>query len=174
MILQGEMIQLRALEPTDLDFLYALENDTQLWEVSHTITPFSKYLLTQYLENSHRDIFDVKQLRLMIEHKQTKERLGCIDLFDFNPQHHRVGVGLVIFEPSERDKGYAKDSLKVLCEYAFKHLQVHQVYANISEENSASMALFEASGFEKRGVKKDWNFSEGRYRDELLYQLLSK
>lgn len=174
MMLQGKNIQLRALEPTDLDFLYALENDTELWEVSQTMTPFSKYILTQYLENSHRDIFDVKQLRLIIEHKETKVRLGCIDLFDFNPQHHRVGLGLVIFEPSERGKGYAKDSMKVLCEYAFKHLQVHQVYANISEENKASITLFEASGFKKTGVKKDWNYSGRKYRDELLYQLLLK
>jgi len=104
MILQEKNIHLRALEPTDLDFLYALENDTNLWKVSETITPFSKYVLTRYLENSHRDIFDVKQLRLMIEHSQTKQPLGCIDLFDFNPQHHRVGVGLVIFDAAHRQK----------------------------------------------------------------------
>ena len=74
MILQEKNICLRALEPTDLDFLYALENDTSLWQVSDTITPFSKYVLTRYLENSHRDIFEVKQMRLMIEHIDTKPR----------------------------------------------------------------------------------------------------
>lgn len=172
MMLQGETIELRALEPTDLAFLYALENDTELWEVSHTVTPFSKYVLTQYLENSHRDIFDIKQLRLMIVHGTTKQSLGCIDLFDFNPQHHRVGVGLVIFEPSARGKGYAKESLHLLCEYAMRQLQVHQVFANISEENITSISLFESAGFLKTGVKKDWNFSNGEYKSELLYQLV--
>jgi diamine N-acetyltransferase len=172
MMLQGETIQLRALEPTDLDYLYALENDIHLWEVSHTITPFSKYVLTGYLENSHRDIFDVKQLRLMIVHSETKQPLGCIDLFDFNPQHHRVGVGLVVFETSQRGKGYAAQSLQLICAYAKEQLQVHQVYANISEDNKASIALFEKAGFKKAGIKKDWNFTQGTYKDELLYQWL--
>ncbi len=170
MMLQGETIQLRALEPTDLDYLYALENDSHLWEVSHTVTPFSKYLLGQYLENSHRDIFDIKQLRLIIEHSETKLPLGCIDLFDFNPQHHRVGVGLVSFDTAQHGKGYAAQSLNLVCAYAKEYLQVHQVFANISEENKVSISLFEKAGFIKAGVKKDWNYSQDCYKDEFLYQ----
>ena len=172
MILQEKNIHLRALEPTDLDFLYALENDTNLWKVSETITPFSKYVLTRYLENSHRDIFDVKQLRLIIEHSQTKQPLGCIDLFDFNPQHHRVGVGLVIFDAAQRAKGFATESLNLICQYAKEHLQVHQIFANISEQNKESISLFEKAGFLKTGVKKDWNFHQGTYQDQFLYQYI--
>ena len=171
MILQEKNIHLRALEPTDLDFLYALENDTNLWKVSETITPFSKYVLTRYLENSHRDIFDVKQLRLMIEHSQTKQPLGCIDLFDFNPQHHRVGE-LVIFDAAHRAKGFATESLNLICQYAKEHLQVHQIFANISEQNKESISLFEKAGFLKTGVKKDWNFHQGTYQDQFLYQYI--
>ncbi|HAV55970.1 MAG TPA: GNAT family N-acetyltransferase, partial [Aequorivita sp.] len=43
--LKGEHIFLRALELSDLDFLYILENDESLWEVSNTTTPYSKYIL---------------------------------------------------------------------------------------------------------------------------------
>ncbi|HAT63056.1 MAG TPA: GNAT family N-acetyltransferase, partial [Flavobacteriaceae bacterium] len=39
MTLQGEHMYLRALEPSDLDFLYQLENDESIWEVSNTTTP---------------------------------------------------------------------------------------------------------------------------------------
>jgi diamine N-acetyltransferase len=172
MILQGKNIHLRALEPTDLDFLYALENDTSLWQVSDTITPFSKYVLTHYLENSHRDIFDVKQVRLIVEHIDTKQPLGCIDLFDFNPQHNRVGVGLVIFDAAHRAKGYATESLKLICVYAQEHLQVHQIFANISEQNKESISLFEKAGFLKKGVKKDWIYHQGTYKDQFLYQYI--
>ena len=38
-------IHLRALEPTDLDFLFSLENDQRLWTVSNTLAPFSKFTL---------------------------------------------------------------------------------------------------------------------------------
>ena len=48
--LKGEHIYLRALEPSDLDFLYDIENDEKIWEISNTQTPYSKYLLKQYLK----------------------------------------------------------------------------------------------------------------------------
>ena len=61
--LQGKDINLRALEPEDLEFVYAIENDENIWEVSNTITPYSKFLIRQYLENAHQDIYEAKQLR---------------------------------------------------------------------------------------------------------------
>jgi diamine N-acetyltransferase len=64
--LKGENIYLRALEPNDLEFVYAMENDQSIWEVSNTQTPYSRFLVKQYLENAHQDIYEVKQLRLAI------------------------------------------------------------------------------------------------------------
>ncbi len=170
--LKGENIFLRALEISDLDFLYNLENDESLWEVSNTITPFSKYILNQYIENSHRDIYDVKQLRLVICKNENKAVIGFIDLFDFDPKHSRVGVGIVIFSEEEKRKGFASEALQQTCNYAFSHLNVHQVFADITEENKGSVNLFEKVGFKRNGIKKDWIFSEGNYKDEYLYQLI--
>ena len=65
--LLGKNIKLRALEKEDLDFLYQIENNESFWQVSHTQTPFSKYMLKLYLENAHLDIYQAKQLRLIIE-----------------------------------------------------------------------------------------------------------
>lgn len=172
--LRGEHIFLRALELSDLDFLYKLENDESLWEVSNTTTPYSKYILKQYLENSHRDIYDVKQLRLVICKNDDETAVGFIDLFDFDPKHSRVGVGIVIFSEGEKRKGYASEALKMICDYAFKHLNVHQVFAGITEENDGSIKLFEKAGFEKSGFKKDWIFSEGKFKSEYFYQLIPK
>ena len=168
--LEGEHILLRALEPSDLDLLYHLENDQSVWEISNTSTPYSKYVLKQYLENAHRDIYEVKQLRLALALTATHETIGFIDLFDFDPKHARVGVGIVIFAEEARRKGYAAASLEVLCQYAFTHLNVHQLYANITADNVGSISLFEKAGFSKSGTKKDWILAEGHYKDELLYQ----
>lgn len=64
--LKGKQLFLRALEPEDIDFLYKLENDETIWQVSETQTPYSRYVLKQYLKNSYKDIYEVKQLRLAI------------------------------------------------------------------------------------------------------------
>lgn len=172
--LKGEHIYLRALEPSDLDFLYQLENDETAWEVSNTYTPYSKYVLKQYLDNAHRDIFEVKQLRLVICVAETNSAIGFIDLFDFDPKHRRVGVGIIIFSEKDRQKGYASEALSVLGSYAFTHLGVHQVYANITRDNTASIQLFEKLGYRRSGEKKDWIYAAGTYKDELLYQYLNE
>lgn len=108
--LTGTHIKLRALEPEDLEFLFQIENNESFWEVSHTQAPFSKFLLKQYLENAHLDIFEAKQLRLVIDEKSTGKSIGMIDLFDFNPQHKRAGIGILI-HPDFQQKGFASEAL---------------------------------------------------------------
>ena len=169
--LKGEKSNLRALEPEDLEFLYTIENNESFWEISHTQTPFSKYLLKQYLENAHLDIFEAKQLRLLIEEKSTKRQIGLIDLFDFSPQHKRAGIGILI-HPDFQKNGFAFEALSILIDYAFKYLNVHQLYANITANNSKSISLFTKHKFKKVGIKKDWILSEGKFKDEILFQLI--
>jgi len=171
--LKGEHIILRALEPEDLNFLYQIENNESFWEVSHTQTPFSKYILKQYLENAHLDIYESKQLRLLIEEKSTKKQIGMIDLFDYNPQHKRVGIGILIHPVFEK-KGFASESLSLLINYSFSHLQLHQLYANIASDNTKSLTLFKKHNFDEVGVKKEWLLSEGKFKDEVLFQLIKE
>lgn len=171
--LKGQHINLRALEPEDLDFLYQIENETAFWEVSNTQTPFSKYILKHYLENTHLDIFEAKQLRLLIEHQTEKHPIGMIDLFDFDPKNKRAGVGILI-HPNYQNKKFATEALSILIAYAFHHLDLHQLYANITLDNTKSIALFEKLQFKKSGVKKDWTFCNGKFKDEILYQLIKQ
>ena len=169
--LQGKHINLRALEPEDLNFLFQIENNDTFWEVSHTQTPFSKYVLKQYIENSYQDIFEAKQLRLIIEEKSTKDQIGTIDLFDFNPQHMRAGIGILI-HPDYQQKGYASETLSLLINYSFSKLNLHQLYVNITSDNTKSISLFTKYNFKKVGVKTDWILSEGKFKDEILFQLI--
>lgn len=170
--LKGQHVYLRALEPEDLEFVYALENDLSVWEVSQTQTPYSKFLIHQYLENAYQDIYQAKQLRLAICKNDTFAAIGLIDLFDFDPKNNRAGIGIVIQETAVRNQGFGSQALELLIHYAFEHLGLHQLFANIATSNAASIKLFTTFGFQLVGIKKDWNFSQGVYTDEALYQLI--
>ncbi|AMA49593.1 MULTISPECIES: GNAT family N-acetyltransferase [Flavobacterium] len=171
--LKGEKIFLRALEPEDLSFIYKIENEETIWEVSNTQTPYSRFLIKQYLENADQDIYQAKQLRLAICELGVYKPVGLIDLFDYDPKNHRAGVGIVIENKKHRNKGLGSEALQILVKYAFSHLQLHQIYANIGCSNEASLKLFTNFGFQKIGVKKDWIFQNGSYQDELLFQLIN-
>ncbi|MBL86163.1 MAG: GNAT family N-acetyltransferase [Winogradskyella sp.] len=170
--LKGEHIFLRALEPEDLDFIYEIENDTSLWVLSDTQTPYSRFLIKQYLENAQQDIFEAKQLRLVI---CTLEGLaiGLIDVFDFDVKNKRAGIGILIKDQANRYKGYGKEALNLLVDYCFKTLHMHQVYANIAESNETSLRLFENTGFKKIGLKEDWSFDGQKFSNEYMLQRIN-
>ena len=91
-------VTLRALEPEDLDLLYEVENDVSLWCVGTTTAPYSRYALREYIANATGDIFTDHQVRMMICDSQGRA-VGILDLMNFNAQHRRAEVGIVIFEP---------------------------------------------------------------------------
>jgi diamine N-acetyltransferase len=174
--LAGKNVKLRALEPGDVDLLYSWENDTSIWNVSNTLTPFSRFQLEEFVLNTRDDIFAAKQLRLMVDLVQAGEDatpVGTIDLFDFDPIHRRAGVGILIREPY-RDKRHAFEAMTIFISYAFGTLRLHQLYCNIAPGNLASLNLFEKLGFVKCGSKKDWIFDGRSWQEEWMFQLIGR
>ena len=161
MQLQGKKIFLRSVQPSDADILYKWENDKSYWQVSGTKKSFTKKEIQDFISNQ-KDIYLDKQLRLMIctsplnplsrwrGEKGTGvvrgEVVGCIDLFNFNEPNLTAGIGILI-DKKYRKKGYASDALSLLIKYSFEILNLNQLHCNISEENKASIKLFQKHKF---------------------------
>ena len=168
--LKGKNIFLRALESEDINYLFSIENNEKYWSISDSQIPFSRYLLNRYLKNSNMDIYEAKQLRLVITNFQTIT-IGLIALFDIDFKNNRAGVAIIINEKM-RSKGFAKEALELLIQYSKTHLSLHQLYCNILEDNSHSINLFKSVEFKQVGLKKDWIKFDGKYKNELLLQLI--
>lgn len=172
MFLKGNIISVRALEPSDANILYQWENNMALWPVSFTQIPFSKFILEEFVTASHHDIYTNKQLRLMVTGVDGKETMGIIDLFEFDPQHLRCGLGIYIHE-SFREKGVASECLELVKHYCFSTLFLKQLYVHVNNSNTASLALFEKAGFDRSGLKKCWNKTgAGSYEDVWFLQYI--
>ena len=182
MQLVGELIHLRALEPTDLNQLYRWVNDSSICSVSGTLVPFSIFVLEEFVTQVHQDIYTNKQLRLIVDLKyfdeadedETTRSIGCVDLFDFDPKNKRAGVGILIADKADRGRGYATEALHLIVDYAFEVLDLHQIYSNVRVENESSVALFKKVGFEVTGLKQDWMYEQGKFYDEYTMQLIKK
>ncbi len=170
---ENQKVILRALEPEDIDVLYNWENKQDLWQVSNTIAPFSRFVLSKYLESAHLDIYQTRQLRLMIvlvTPNKPDKTIGAIDLFDYEPLHQRAGIGILIGDTTEKGKGYASMALDELIEYSFSILQLNQLFCNISIDNKISLNLFKKHGFVEIGIKKQWNKTPQGFVDEVMLQ----
>ncbi len=169
-LLQGNTVLIRALEPSDLDFLFSVENNEDFWEISYTQLPYSKHILSKYIQNAHQDIYEAKQYRFVIHHIENDCPVGIVDLFDFVPQHQRAGIGIMVL-PQYQRQGIGLETLQIIKKYAFHHLHIHQLFAEIECDNSNSISIFEKVGFEKTGTKKEWIFSNGAFKDVHFYQI---
>lgn len=169
MYLRTALLNLRAPELGDLDYLFHVENDTRQWMVSACKVPYSRFQLQQYIESNAHDINVDRQLRLMIEREEDKQLVGIIDLFDFSPTNRRAEVGIVI-NGDCRGRGYGRDALALLCDYAEHVLDLHQLYAYIFEDNAPARQLFASCGFREVTLIPEWVFSDKKYRNVCLYQ----
>ncbi len=170
-MIKGKDIILRAPEMHDVDLLYRWENDQSLWHLSNTLSPFSHFTLEQYVLQATNDIFSQRQVRFMIE--KDKKTVGCIDLFDFDPNNQRAGIGILI-DKEYRNQHLASSALDCLLDYCFNTLNLHQVFCSISSENKDSLHLFQNKKFEICGTKQDWIRLNDKWIDEYQLQLLKK
>ena len=170
-LLENDTIRLRQLEPEDLDLLYKWENDSSLWEIGTTISPYSRFVLKEYIAESHKNIYEQKQLRLMITITETGKAIGILDLYDFDSHNKRAGVGILV-DSTYQGKGYASEAINLLSAYASSFLKLCQLYAHISTNNTASKSLFAKCGFEETGVLKKWTSTANGYADVSVVQLL--
>ncbi len=150
-------IILRAVEPTDADFMYEVENDTACWRYGDTIAPLSRHILRDYALNYNADPFSAHQLRLIIvgETQFEGQQLGIIDLYDIDMIHRRAFVGVYIL-PSFRNLGIATEALQDIASYAFRVLNLRMLAAKVESSNSVSLALFKQNGFKEVAIVPEW------------------
>jgi diamine N-acetyltransferase len=165
---QLPQIHLRALEPDDLDMLYRIENNDELWRVGTTNVPYSRYVLHEYIANTRSDIYSDRQLRMMIEDSR-HQVVGIIDLVNFDPRHLRAEVGIVV-EEEKRRQGYATAAVREICRYAEQILHLHQLYDIVDMENTAALELFRKEGFNAVNTLQDWLSTGKEYHDAVLMQ----
>jgi diamine N-acetyltransferase len=168
--MKGNLISLRALEPSDLELVYAIENDNDQLSSAGNYSNFSKYTISEFIKNSNQDILQNGQFRWVVQDCTDASFGGLIDLYDYDAINRRAGIGIFI-SPSKRGKGLGLDSVNTLISYCRKVLNLHQVYCLIEMDNNVSKKLFEEkAGFKLSGIQKDWNFRNSEPIDVYLYQ----
>jgi diamine N-acetyltransferase len=168
-MISNDTVRLRAVELSDVDVMYQWENDTSLWYASSTITPFSRYQLEQFVRHSHLDVYETRQIRLMIESVATSEIVGMIDMFDYDPFHQRGAIGIMLHSRF-RGRGLAVEALMLFTGYLFNYLGMHQAYASVAADNAESISLFGKCGFVMTGKRIQWSRRGSEYVDELFFQ----
>ena len=152
-MLKGKNIVLRPLQDSDLDFLEKTENNKENWQFGSEQKKYTKQELTDYISKAKTDIKVAKQYRFVIDLKGAP--IGFIDLFDYTKKS--AGVGVIISE-NYRNKGFAKEALMLLINYAFSDIKLKQLHCKITKANAASIHLFIACKFIFQREQADFQY----------------
>lgn len=168
---------LTSIEPEDLDLLYTIENNPSLWSVSSSNVPYSRYALRDYIATQLHDIYADKQVRLVARVEETDadgvetKAVGLVDLFNFSPENLRAEIGIAILA-EEQHKGYGKEAVRQLLNYAREVLHLHVVYAIVPEDNTSSISMLRATGFSQTAMLKDWILRGDGWHDAIYLQII--
>lgn len=78
--------------------------------------------------------------------------IGTIALTDYNEYHGVAQLGIVIGNTDYWGRGVATEVIAVLVRYAFAHLHIVRIDAEVEEENVPMMRVLEKVGFVQDGL----------------------
>ncbi len=160
----------RAVDSSDFDFLFKLENDKAYWHLSGTKKSFTARELMDFIQGAQQPILLSRQFKYIIE-IQDYGQIGCLDLFEYDPFNQHIGVGIIIYDENYRRKGYAKQALLLLESYLREVLYCKSIFARVLQNNEASISLFnEINYIVVDHQTKELFLRDEDYRDEILFQ----
>lgn len=173
-MITGKNIHLRTVIPADIPFILEVENAPGAHADDGNTAPYTIEMITDFVLNSHHDIFLEKQLRFIAELTgNSYQPVGLADLFEFDRPNGRVAAGIWISEPW-RNKGYASEAVDLMTNWCFDVLDLNQVYCTVAADNEASIRLFSKLGFERTATRKNWIARGERWIDEFTMQKIRK
>ena len=101
------------------------------------------------------------------------ELIGNIGFNEVNHLHRTGTIGIFIGEDAHRGKGYGTEAMRLLVEYGFKTLNLHNIMLNVHSTNLRAIASYKKVGFTEFGRRKEARFIDGKYIDEIEMEILS-
>lgn len=169
--LSGNRIEFRAVEKEDLP-------EIRSWINSYTYRRFSRneFPKTAAKQEAWYDNLAKSQdeVAFTVWTKEDCRLIGDCAIYNINFPDRKAEIGYGLGNPNDYRKGYGSEIVSLLCQYGFKELNLHRIYATIIEGNVGSQKILEKNGFFLEGRLREDSYVEGKYLNNLQYGILKK
>lgn len=114
-----------------------------------------------------------KVLEWGIARRADDRLIGSCKLFHLEPQHRRAEIGFALGRESW-GRGYAREALATLIDYAFGELALHRLEADVDPRNVSSLRALEKLGFQPEGILRERYLINGEIQDTAFLGLLAR
>lgn len=167
-MLVGEKVVLRAMRREDIEKTRAWRDDMEL----RGLAMFHPFPVTDELEQDWIDgVLKDKSNRTVtfaMEEKSTKNFVGYVQLKNIDWISRNCSFGIVIGEESARGKGFGKEALGLVLDYAFNMLNLEKITLYVVKANQRAIKLYQDTGFVTEGELKKHFFWNGEYHGVLI------
>jgi RimJ/RimL family protein N-acetyltransferase len=170
-MLHGEKVILRAVKREDLQRRFAFANDVsfQLLISNDPWEPVSfERLERQFDDQIERGAHDGPRFAIEAD----GQYIGHCLLYDLNPTARTCQLGIGIGDPAYRGRGYGRDALRVLLDYAFRLQHMHKVALTVDAADQRAIRAYRACGFIEEGCQRQHAWGNGAYLDLLHMGIL--
>lgn len=108
-----------------------------------------------------------------IYERATWRPIGNVDLRDIDHRNRSASLGILIGEASCRGKGYGTETVRLILDYAFTALGLHNVLLSVYEFNLAGRRAYDKAGFKEIGRRRQCRALAGRLWDEIYMDCLA-
>ena len=165
---QGKKIRLRAIEPSDAEYFYKWDQDSErARNLDFVWPPTSRAHAEAWVNEDSKRKFENDTFRWMIEN-ESGEPVGSIDTHHCMPRDGTFSLALDIAKQHRR-KGYAREAVLMILKYYFEELRYQKATVPVHSDNEASIGLHESLGFQKEGTLRRMFYSQGKYFDVLYF-----
>jgi diamine N-acetyltransferase len=108
-----------------------------------------------------------------IYERETLRPIGNTGLDGVDHRNRTATFGIVIGEPDCRGKGYGTETTRLMLDFAFTALGLHNVMLMVFEFNPAGIRTYEKAGFREIGRRRKSRMMGGRLWDDVYMDCLS-
>ena len=165
-MLEGKNVNLRVLEKEDLTLFVEWMNKPAFW--GEYFSPIQR-TRTEMEKTFESNPMEYRQF--IVEKKDGTKIGGMVHFNVLAPYGKTLEMGYALL-PSERGKGYCTEAAKIMVDYLFLSKDIPCVQATTDVGNVASQKVLEKAGFQKEGTMRKRFFSNGGWRDTVMFSIL--
>ena len=88
---------------------------------------------------------------------------------------NRTGIlGIFIGQEEARNKGYGKETVKLLLDFGFNYLNLHSIELKVMSFNKRAIKCYEKCGFKEVGRRREAYFLNGKYHDVIEMDIIRR
>ncbi|HEY8489914.1 MAG TPA: GNAT family protein [Dehalococcoidia bacterium] len=170
-MIRGTSVQLRPLDPSDLEACLRWVNDPEVTRTLAVRYPFSRLQEQEWLETAARLDPRAGHLTFAIETLDGRP-IGSCGIHRVEWENRVCEIGIMIGEKDCWDQGYGTDAVRTLVRFIFWEMNLNRVELQVFDSNPRAQASYRKCGFVEEGRKRQAVFKGGRYHDVIIMGLL--